>query len=169
MKTPLGLGLDEQVFIRHVQCIWLTLIPAMNRVTGRPEEVHQHFFKDLPKAAKESKTEKTLEGNERYRRIRWKLKGSTLLSLEPGRSIRRKWSQRAGTERLVQASIYALITTPILLRLLEGSLAVPMALLNSQKQKVVNNRRTLLSDESNKDTVRVRVRAHSQAHAIPIT
>ena len=51
----------------------LTLGPAMKRVTGSLESVHQYFFKDLPNSEKESNTEKTLEGNERYRMIYWKL------------------------------------------------------------------------------------------------
>ena len=45
----------------------------MKRVTGSLESVHQYFFKELPNSEKESNTEKTLEGNERYRMIYWKL------------------------------------------------------------------------------------------------
>ena len=45
----------------------------MKQVTGSFESVHQYFFKDLPNSEKESNTEKTLEGNEWYRMIYWKL------------------------------------------------------------------------------------------------
>ena len=51
-ETQFGFGLDEQMFIRHVQSRWFTLIPAMKQFTGRLEAVYQYFFKDLLKSAK---------------------------------------------------------------------------------------------------------------------
>ena len=48
-ETQLGFGLDEQVFIRHIQSRWFTLIPAMNNSQA---DQKQCFFKDLLKVAK---------------------------------------------------------------------------------------------------------------------
>ena len=51
----------------------------MKRVTGKMDAVQQYFFIDLPKAAKENNTLKTMESNEKYKRICHKLKNPVLL------------------------------------------------------------------------------------------
>ena len=53
--------------------------PAVKIVTGKIDAVQQYFFIDLPKAAKENNTLKTLESNERYKRICHKLKNPVVL------------------------------------------------------------------------------------------
>lgn len=90
LESQLDLGLDDDMLIKHVQSRWLTLIPAVKRVKEKLEAVNKYIFKDLPKAAKETKTERALEGNERYKRICRKLKDPAvtaqlhfLESLEP--------------------------------------------------------------------------------------
>jgi hypothetical protein len=72
-ETQLNLGLDEQIFIRHVQSRWLTLIPAVNRVLTIWEAVEQYFLRDLPKI------DKGQEKSERYRRICRRLRDPMIL------------------------------------------------------------------------------------------
>lgn len=68
-NTQLGLQLDEETFIKHVQSRWLTLIPAVARVIVQWDAVHKYFLEDLPTNARESKTVKTLQNNDRYKRF----------------------------------------------------------------------------------------------------
>jgi len=65
------LGLDEELFIRHVQCRWLTLIPALDRIVKKWEAIKKYFWEELPKQQKPSKT---LEKNDRHNRICRKLR-----------------------------------------------------------------------------------------------
>ena len=84
------LGLDDELFIRHVQCKWLTLLPALERTVKNWEAVKKYFLEELPKQAREERTIKNLEKNERYNRICRKLQDkffpaqlAFLLSVEP--------------------------------------------------------------------------------------
>ena len=79
LKAQIGLQLDEETFIKHVQSIWLTLIPATARVLSRWDAACKYFLEDLPKQSRESKSEKTLLHNERYRRICSKLRDPVVL------------------------------------------------------------------------------------------
>lgn len=63
------LGLDEELFIRHVQCRWLMLLPALERILRHWEAVCQYFLKDLPQRSKEDHTHPQLKKNTRYIRI----------------------------------------------------------------------------------------------------
>jgi len=67
------LGFDEELFIRHVQCRWLTLLPALERVEKHWEAAKKYFLKDLPRESKINKTDKLLANNSRYIRICEKL------------------------------------------------------------------------------------------------
>ena len=84
------LGLDDELFIRHVQCRWLTLLPALERIVKNWEAVNKYFLEELPKQSREERTIKNLEKNERYNRICRKLQEKSfpaqlafLLSVEP--------------------------------------------------------------------------------------
>lgn len=63
------LGLDDELFIRHVQCRWLTLVPALERVLKHLEAVSQYFLKDLPQRSKQDHTYVQLRKNTRFLRI----------------------------------------------------------------------------------------------------
>ena len=52
-KTQNELGFDEQLFIRHVSCRWLTLIPALTRIVDNWESICSYFLKELPMVARE--------------------------------------------------------------------------------------------------------------------
>ena len=67
------LGLDDELFIRHVQCRWLTLLPALDRIVKSWEAVKKYFLEELPKQATEERTINSLEKNEWYNRICRKL------------------------------------------------------------------------------------------------
>ena len=84
------LGLDDELFIRHVQCRWLTLLPALDRIVKSWEAVKKYFLEELPKQATEERTIKSLGKNERYNRICRKLQDKSfpaqlafLVSVEP--------------------------------------------------------------------------------------
>ena len=84
------LGLHDELFIRHVQCRWLTLLPALERIVKNWEAVKKYFLEELPKQSREERTIKNLEKNERYNRICRKLQDKSfpaqlafLLSVEP--------------------------------------------------------------------------------------
>ena len=84
------LGLDDELFVRHVQCRWLTLLPALDRIVKSWEAVKKYFLKELPKQATEKRTSKSLEKNERYNRICRKVQDKSfpaqlafLVSVEP--------------------------------------------------------------------------------------
>ena len=68
-KAQTDLGFDEQLFIRHVQSRWLTLIPALMRIVDNWEPIRSYFLKELPKVASAERTLRVLEKNETYRRI----------------------------------------------------------------------------------------------------
>ena len=67
------LALDDELFVRHVQCRWLTLLPALDRIVKSWEAVKKYFLEELPKQGTEKRTSKNLEKNERYNRICRKL------------------------------------------------------------------------------------------------
>ena len=67
------LALDDELFVRHVQCRWLTLLPALDRIVKSWEAVKKYFLEELPKQGTEKRTSKSLEKNERYNRICRKL------------------------------------------------------------------------------------------------
>ena len=69
----------QKLFIRHVSCRWLTLIPALTRIVDNWEPIRSYFLKELPKVAKEDRTERVLEQNQRYRRICKAIKGKDVL------------------------------------------------------------------------------------------
>ncbi|PFX23157.1 hypothetical protein AWC38_SpisGene12315 [Stylophora pistillata] len=48
-KAQTNLGFDEQLFTRHVQSRWLTLIPALTRIVDNWESICSYFLKELPK------------------------------------------------------------------------------------------------------------------------
>ena len=84
------LGLDDELFVRHVQCRWLTLLPALDRIVKSWEAVKKYFLEELPKQATEKRTSKSLEKNERYNHIGRKLQDKSfpaqlafLVSVEP--------------------------------------------------------------------------------------
>ena len=77
-------GLDEKLFIRHVQCRLLTLLPAVERIE-KWEVIKKYFLVVLPK-----QHSKGFEKNDRYRRICRKLEDDEfpaqvafLMSVEP--------------------------------------------------------------------------------------
>ena len=84
------LGLDDELFVRHVQCRWLTLLPALDRIVKSWEAVKKYFLEELPKQATEKRTSKSLEKNEWYNRTCRKLQDKSfpaqlafLVSVEP--------------------------------------------------------------------------------------
>lgn len=85
-KVQEEVGFTEEMFIRHIQCRWLTLIPAVDRVVKNWEALVQYFLTELPK----SKSWKLIEKNEKYKRICRKLNDPSMkvellfiLGLEP--------------------------------------------------------------------------------------
>ena len=78
-KTQTDLGFDEQLFLRNVNCRWLTLIPALTRIVDNWEPICSYFLKELPKAAREEKTGKVLDQKESYRRICKAIQGKDVL------------------------------------------------------------------------------------------
>ena len=78
-KTQNELGFDEQLFIRHVSCRWLTLIPALTRIVDNWEPICSYFLKELPKVAREERRERALEQNDSYKRICKALQGKDVL------------------------------------------------------------------------------------------
>ena len=49
-KVQEDVGFTEQMFIRHIQCRWLTLIPAVSRVYNSYDALVQYFLNELPKS-----------------------------------------------------------------------------------------------------------------------
>ena len=85
-KVQEEVGFTEQMFIRHIQCRWLTLIPAVSRVYNNWDALVQYFLNELPK----SKAWKQIHKNEKYLRIARKLNDDSmkvelvfLIELEP--------------------------------------------------------------------------------------
>ena len=74
-----SLGFDEELFIRHVQTRWLTLLPALARIVKNWEPLVKYFLTELPKTAAASKTLKLVESNPRYIRICRTLKSPSVL------------------------------------------------------------------------------------------
>ena len=70
------LGLDDEVILKHVECRWLTLIPAVCRVIAQWTPLKEYFLLTLPKISRETSTQRELMANEKYKRICAKLKGS---------------------------------------------------------------------------------------------
>lgn len=73
LETQVVLGLDEQMFVKHVQSRWLTFIPTVQRVLKNWEPAEKYFLIDLPKIMAEQKKDPSLKSNERYKRICQKL------------------------------------------------------------------------------------------------
>ena len=74
------------MFIRHIQCRWLTLIPAVARVPQNWDVLVQYFLTELPL----SKAWKQIQKNEKYIKIARKLNDDSmkvelefLIELEP--------------------------------------------------------------------------------------
>lgn len=63
------LGLNEEFFIRHVQCRWLTLVPALERLLKHWKPLCKYFLTDLPKKSTKDRTNAQLKKNTRYQRI----------------------------------------------------------------------------------------------------
>ncbi len=57
-------GVKTVGFLKHVECRWLTLEPAITRIIEQFDLLKQHFLTDLPK------TDKSVAGNSRYNRIK---------------------------------------------------------------------------------------------------
>ena len=66
-------GHDEELFIRHVQCRWLTLLPALERIEKKWEVIKKYFLLSKQQL-------KCLEKNDRYRRICRKLEDDKFLA-----------------------------------------------------------------------------------------
>ena len=79
VTTMTDLGLEDKLFIRHVQSRWLSLVPALERIATKWDATKRHFLTELPKLATESKTLKQLEDNERYKKISSKLRSNHVL------------------------------------------------------------------------------------------
>src|SRR5437867_1982933 len=58
-------GQQKLRFLKHVECRWLTLEPAVDRIIMQYELLQQHFLKDIPKEGNKSVTT-----NARYLRVR---------------------------------------------------------------------------------------------------
>ena len=81
-NVQMRLGLDDKVILKHVQCRWLTLIPAVCRVIAQWTALKEYFLSTLPKISRETSTQRELMGSEKYKRICAKLKDhSTLVEL----------------------------------------------------------------------------------------
>ena len=85
-KVQEKVGFLEQMFTRHIQCRWLTLIPAVARVAQNWDALVQYFLTELPM----SKPWKQIQKNEKYIRIARKLNDASmkvemefLIELEP--------------------------------------------------------------------------------------
>ncbi|KAH3886697.1 hypothetical protein DPMN_010710 [Dreissena polymorpha] len=57
------------MFVRHVQCRWLTLVPSLQRILCEWEAVNKYLIVDLSKLAIENRTESILKTKSRYLRI----------------------------------------------------------------------------------------------------
>ena len=83
-KVQEKVGFSEQMFIRHIQCRWLTLIPAVVRVAQNWDALVQYFLTELPKSKAWKQNQK------KYIRIARKLNDASmkvelefLIELEP--------------------------------------------------------------------------------------
>lgn len=79
MEVETFLGFDEELFIRHVQTRWLSLLPALERVVKTWEPLVKYFLTTLPKTAADARTLKMVESNPKYIRICRMLKSPTTL------------------------------------------------------------------------------------------
>ena len=79
LEVEASLGFDEELFIRHVESRWLSLLPALERIVKNWEPLVQYFLTTLPKTAAASRTLRMLESNIRYNRICRMLKSPTTL------------------------------------------------------------------------------------------
>ena len=73
------LNLEADVFLRHVQCRWLTLLPCLERIKHNWTATYHYFLKDLPQISVRERSDKFLKKNERYKRICEKLKTKEVL------------------------------------------------------------------------------------------
>ena len=74
------LGLDEELFVRHVQCRWLTLVPSLERINNHWKALCKYFLTDLPQRSKADHTYSYLKKNTRYQRICQSLSGRECLA-----------------------------------------------------------------------------------------
>lgn len=74
-ETLAELGLDDEMFVQHVQCPWLTLVPVLQRILRNWKAVCKYFITDLPAISKQNHTESSLGKNSRYQHICSQLKG----------------------------------------------------------------------------------------------
>ena len=77
--TQLGLELDEEFFLGHVQCRWLTLLLSLHRIIKNWEPLKKYFLTDAPRKAREERTERVLQNNETYKRICNAVRGTDVL------------------------------------------------------------------------------------------
>ena len=73
------LNIEADVFLRNVQCQWLTLIPCLERIKSNWTATNHYFLKDLPQISQKEHTDKFLKKNEHYKRICEKLKSKEVL------------------------------------------------------------------------------------------
>ena len=59
--TEMELGFDEELFIRHVLCMSLTLIPVLKRIVKHFEPLCEYTLKELPKTANRTRQPTSLE------------------------------------------------------------------------------------------------------------
>ena len=67
-------GHKKLCFLKHVECRWLTLEPAIERIIMQYELLQQHFMKDIPKDGN-----KTVLTNARYLRVKKSLENKETL------------------------------------------------------------------------------------------
>ena len=60
---------DDSLFIWLVQTRWCSLIPALERIQKKRPVLKKYLLDFLPKDAKENRTKKFLQKNERYQKI----------------------------------------------------------------------------------------------------
>ena len=75
-----GLELDDELFMRHVQCRWLTLVPALERIASHWTPLTKYFLTDLPQRSKKDNSYGLLKKNPRYLRICQSLSGKECLA-----------------------------------------------------------------------------------------
>lgn len=79
LEVETSLGFDEELFIRHVQTRWLSLLPALERVVKNWEPLVKYFLTKLPETATATRTLKMVESNPKYILICRMMKSPTTL------------------------------------------------------------------------------------------
>ncbi|KAH3777605.1 hypothetical protein DPMN_179053 [Dreissena polymorpha] len=62
-ETLAELGLGDKMFVRHVKCRCLTLVPALQRILRNWKAVCKYYITDLPAMSKNNHTESNLRKN----------------------------------------------------------------------------------------------------------